>query len=359
MNDLLGIGTRLTVTDSGLVVLSLIIAGIFVIALLFSAYAVLLRTRHARRDQLWERLRQEWEGPVLAAIADPATVPDVHARIPKQHRMHFVQFALEYARRLRGEERQTLRRLVEPYLDQIAERATHRRSEVRTRAIQTLGTLGLPKYEKEVLEGLEDDSPLVSMVAARYLARPEFPQYAPRLLEHLDRFQVWNRSFLASMLAAMGPEVSPMLRDGLVNDDLPPWLRAVYAEALRMQRDPRAADPAIVAVDGVDHRDLGASLLRLIAAVGRPEHVDAVRALCFSDDEIIRAQALHALGVIGDTAELPLLFAGMDDASPWAALHAARGVRDAGGLDLLRQIAASDEPQAGLARQVLSEEHQP
>lgn len=358
MNDFLGLGTRLTVTDSGLVVLSLIIVGIFVIALVFSAYAVLLRMRHARRDRLWKRLRERWEGPVLAAIADPERVPDVQARVPKQYRMHFVQFVLEYARRVRGEERRTLRRLVEPYLDEIAERASHPRSEVRTRAVQTLGTLGLPKYEKEVLEGLEDSSPLVSMVAARYLARPEFPQYAPRLIEHLDQFEVWNRSFLASMLAAMGPEISPMLRGGLTDRELPPWLRAVYAEALRMQRDSRAADPAVAALEGVDHRDLGASLLRLVAAVGRPEHVDTIRELCFSADEIIRAQALHALGVIGDTAELPLLFAGMDDASPWAALHAARGVRDAGGADLLRQIADSDQPQARLAGQVLFEEPQ-
>lgn len=224
--------------------------------------------------------------------------------------------------------------------------------------MQTLGTLGLPRYSAEVLKGLYDPSPLVSMVAARYLARPEFPQYAPELMTHLHRFEGWNRRFLASMLATMGPEVSPMLRDGLLDPERPTWLRGVFAEALRMQLDPRAADAAVEALEATDDRDFSASLLRLLAAVGRPGHVEVLRALSDTDDEIVRAQALHALGVLGGRAELPLLFAGMDDPSPWAALHAARGVRDAGGVELLEEIAESDHAQAELAGQVLFEEAQ-
>jgi hypothetical protein len=46
----------------------------------------------------------------------------------------------------------------------------------------------------------------------------------------------------------------------------------------------------------------------------------------------------------------------MDDPSPWATLHAARGVRAAGGRRILEEIAASDHPHAALAGQVLFEE---
>lgn len=356
MSDVLGLTERLSAVDSGLVFLSLVILGILVLALGFSAYTLLLRTRHARRERLRAELKSRWEGPVLAAIADPDRISEVHPLVPGRYRMHFVQFVLDFARRVRGVERRTLRRLVEPYLDEIAERVAHRRAEVRTRAVQTLGTLGLPKYEDEVLAGLEDPSPLVSMVAARYLARPEFPQYGPELMKHLGRFEGWNRSFLASMLAAMGPEMAPILRDGLVDAEQPAWLRSVYAESLRMRRDARAAAPAVDALVDAEGRDLAASLLRLLAAVGRPEHVDVVRSLCQAEDEIIRAQAFHALGVLGDVAELPILFAGMEDTSPWAALHAARGVRDAGGAEMLEEIARSETELARLAGQVLFEE---
>jgi len=345
------------VGESALLLVTLIVLGILLIAVLFSLYAILLRVGHSRRERLQAELRDRWEGPVLSAIADPARVSDVHPLIPRQYRMHFVQFVLDYARRVRGAERKTLRRLVEPYLDEIAERATHPRAEVRTRAVQTLGILGLPKYSKEVLAGLEDPSHLVSMVSARYLARPEFPEYGPALMEHLERFDGWNRFFLASMLAAMGPEVSPVLRDGLGDEGQPPWLRAVYAEALRMQVDARSADPAVEALSpGMGHRDLAASLLRLLAAVGRPEHIDAIRPLCQVEDEIVRAQAFHALGMLGDEKELPLLFHGMEDESPWAALHAARGAREAGGSAHLREIATGEGDRARLAGQVLYEE---
>lgn len=342
---------------SALAVLSLIIFGILVIALVFSAYAVLLRIRHSRRDRLHDQLTSRWEGPVLAAIADPSRIPEVYPLVPRRFRLHFVQFVLDYARRVRGVERVTLRRLVEPYLDEIAQRSRHPRAEVRTRAVQTLGMLGLPKYGSEVLAGLNDPSPLVSMVSARYLARPEFPEYGPALMKHLERFEGWNRYFLASMLAQMGPEVSSVLRDRLGDESEPGWLRVVYAEALRMQVDARSADVAVAALGGghVD-RDLKASLLRLVAAVGRPEHLDVVRPFCRVEDEIIRAQALHALGMLGDEQELPLLFAGMEDESPWAGLHAARGVREAGGVAALREIAASEGDLARLAGQVLVEE---
>ena len=356
MPDLLGPGSDLAATDTALLFLGLTVCALLLVALSFAAYALLLRHGHARRERLTAALRERWEGPVLSALADPERIPQVHALVPRQHRLRFVQFILEYVRRVRGAERRVLRQLVEPFLGEVAERTEHRRSEVRTRAVQTLGTLGLPRYAPEVLAGLDDPSPLVSMVAARYLARPEFPQYAPQLLEHLHRFEGWNRRFLASMLANMGPELSPRLREGLTDEDRPAWLRGVFAEALRMQLDPRAADVAAEVLKETDDRDLSASLLRLLATVGRPEHVELLRRLADTDDEIIRAQALHALGVLGDESELPLLFAGMDDPSPWAALHAARGVRDAGGAELLAEIAESDHEQAALAGQVLFEE---
>lgn len=344
-------------SDSALLLLSVIVLAVLVLAILFSLYAIVLRVGHSRRERLQATLQERWEGPVLTALAEPDRVPDVHALVPRAHRLYFVQFVLDYARRVRGAERRTLSRLVEPFLDEIAEKTKHPRAEVRTRAVQTLGTLGLPKYAKEVLAGLEDPSPLVSMISARYLARPEFPEYGPALMEHLERFEGWNRFFLASMLAAMGPEVSHVLREGLVDETQPAWLRAVHAEALRMQVDARAADPAVAVLSrGVVHRDLAASLLRLLATVGRPQHLEVVRPLCGVQDEVIRAEAFHALGMLGDERELPLLLDGMADESPWAALHAARGAREAGGGAQLRKIADEGGDRARLVGQVLAEE---
>ncbi|MBT8488378.1 MAG: hypothetical protein KJO65_06040, partial [Gemmatimonadetes bacterium] len=101
-------------SDPALVLLTLIVLSVIAIAVIFSVYAILLRLSHSRRGRLREALREQWEGPLLAAIADPAKVPEIHALVPRAYRMHFVQFVLNYARRVRGAERQTLRRVVEP-----------------------------------------------------------------------------------------------------------------------------------------------------------------------------------------------------------------------------------------------------
>lgn len=356
MGDLFGLAGTRTVSESALLALAIAIGALFVVTIAFSCYAIMLRVNHQIREKRREVLTERWQAPLLGVLVEPETAPAMHALVEEKYQKHFVQFVLEYIRRVRGDERHTLRALALPYLPLIAPRATHRRSEIRTRAIQTLGTLGLPKYRDEVLRALDDPSPLVSMVAARYAARREFPENAEHVLAHLARFEGWNRRFLASMLAAMGPQVSERLREGLGDEDTPTWLRSVQADALLMQLDPLAADVAAKVVVTSEDRELLAATLRLLAGVGRPGHAAVIRARCGSPDFVIRAQALKALGVLSDDEDMPLLRQSMDDPSPWVALHAARGLREAGGSKLLAEIAGSDDPRAALAGQVLYEE---
>lgn len=344
--------------ESALLLIVTATLALFGVSVAFSGYTVVLRIGHRVRGRRWQRLTARWEEPVLNALMDPAAEPAVHGLVGRRERLHFVRFVLEYSRRVRGEERRALRRLALPYLDGIAERAEHRRSEIRTRAIQTLGTLGLPVYAPQVVAALDDPSPLVSMVAARYLARSEFPEFAGPVIDHLHRFEGWHRRFLASMLAAIGPEISAELRARLADPSAPRWVRAVMAEALCLQLDPLAGDIAAEALTETDDRELVAPLLQLLAAVGRPEHADIVRVWAAASDDVARAQALHALGLLGVEDDVARLVAALDDPSPWVSLHAARGLRDAGGRKLLAAIAESTDPRAPVAGQVLYEERE-
>jgi len=356
MPDLLGLPEVQTLRESAFVGLIVIIGALLLVTIAFSTYAIFLRAAHHSREARWAHLTEQWREPVLSAVADPDTIPAVHDTVGDKQGLHFVRFVLEYARRVRGEEKRTLRELVRPYLGEIAERAGSRSIEVRARAIQTLGTLGLPQHADKVIAALDDPSPLVAMVAARALSREETPQYADAVLARLGRFEGWNRRFLAAMLAAIGPEVSEALRRGLADGDAQPWGRAVQADALHMQGDFLAGDVAAEVLGSTEDHELLTSALRLLADVGRTAHMPAVRAHCASPDVVIRAQALRALGTLGGADEIPRLLGAMDDPSPWAALYAARGVRDAGGREVLTEVAASDHPRALLAGQVLSED---
>ena len=131
--------------------------------------------------------------------------------------LRFLSFLLRFARRLTGTERKRVDELATPYLDRLLPQLTARQPERRARAIQTLATLGQRRYHAQIERSLADPSPLVSMVAARSLARRESPDFAVSILAHLHRFGHWRPSFLASMLASVGPAVAPALRKVLAD----------------------------------------------------------------------------------------------------------------------------------------------
>ena len=336
--------------------LSLTVVLLFTVTVGFSVYAIVLRIAYERRNRLWAALTERWSEPVLAAIADPTTIPAVHAVVEERYRLYFVNFVLDYSQRVRGEELNTLRSLAEPYLGVIASRVRHRRPEVRLRSVQTLGTLGLPTYETAVLEALDDPQESVAIVAARALARPEYAHHASSIFEKLPRFSGWEHLFLAAMLAEIGPAVLPLLRDRLADDTAPEWLRTVDAIALRLQLDPRGADIAVAALESATDVELIAALMRLVAELGRPEHVPALRRFATSTSPVVRSQAIRALGALGDENEVPLLERGLDDPDPWASANAARGLLSVGGPRLLERVSTAHPEHAGLLKQVAREE---
>jgi hypothetical protein len=331
-----------------------IVSALFVLTLTFSAYAIALRLRHGARDRRRARYAEKWKDRLLLALADEEEATALQRSVLEQERLPFVGFAVQYARRLRGDGRATLGHLVRPFLGLIADRADSPSVEIRARAIQTLGMLGLPEHAPRVIAALDDTSTLVAMVAARALARQESPEYAQAVLARLHRFNGWDQRFLASMLASMGPGVAQALRDGLADVRAEPRSRAVLADALQIQGDLAAGDVAAQTLKTTDDRELLAASLRLLRDVGRPEHADAVRALARSADPVIRAHALSALGAVGGESDVPQLVESMRDSSPWAALNAAKGVLAAGGVDVLTEMATSTDRVGVLARQVLS-----
>jgi hypothetical protein len=355
MRELLAAAGTAGPRDSVLLILLGVVFALWVLTVLLSVYAIVLRRHHLRRERRREALAERWRGPLLLALADSDGGTDVGLLVDEKDRLRFVGYVLEFARRVRGEERRVLRDLARPHLELVAQRARYRQEEVRARAIQTLGTLGLPDYAPLVVGALDDTSPLVAMVAARALAREETPEYALEVLARLERFKGWDRRFLASMLAAMGPEVAATIRSGLEDTANDPWVRALLAEAAYLQGDFLAADPAARVLRESRDRELRVSALRLLGGVGRPEHASMIRDLCRSEDATIRAQALAALVTVGGREDLPVFLEAIEDPYPWAALYAARGVAASGGVDALARLGESDHPRAALARQVLAE----
>ena len=326
-----------------------------VLALAFALAAVALRWKNERRRARLDALEARWEPALLQALADPTRLDELHGLVEDGDRLPFVRFVLRYVGRVTGSQRTHLRAVVAPYLDPVAGDARTGTVEERALAVQTLGTLGLPEYEAVVLHALDDDSPLVAMVAARALARRDQAHYAEHVLQRLHRFGSWSRGYLAAMLAQIGAEAGPSLRATLGDTREPSWVRAVAADALRRLNDVMAAPTAVNVLHQSDDRDLVAACLRLLSRTGDSRHLETTRVLAQSSDPVVRSTAIQAVGHLGGSNDTELLFKGLSDTSPWVSLQSARAIGRALGTDRLRSLADSDHPRAALARQVLRE----
>ncbi len=337
------------------VMLSVGVAVLVVLVVGFATSVVVLRVRNAEKARRWNALEAKWEQPLLEALVGERDIERVLELVRPDEQLFFVDYLLRYARRLRGSEREVLTRLARPFLQPIAERTTIKDAERRARAVQTLGELGLQWHADAVVAALDDDSPLVRMIAARALVREDHPEYLPAVLGRFHLFMHWSPNFLASMLAATGPAALPALREAYADATRDPRARAVTATALGYLNDVEAGDMAAHIVETETDTDLVSASLRLLARVGRREHLPIVRARISAQSFAVRAAAASALGAFGDRDDVGRLREAYNDASPWVAIHAARALREVGEATVLRDLAAERPARASLALQVLNE----
>jgi HEAT repeat protein len=171
----------------------------------------------------------------------------------------------------------------------------------------------------------------------------------------LDRFAAWDPGFLASILAAIGPSVSPLLLDVLSDESSSVRVRQVAARTLlKLNYLPAGSVAASVAEQATDP-DLVSACLRLLAVVGHNGHLPAIRLLADSPDEVVRQQAVRALGSLEEPARLPRLLPYLHDESPWVAMEAARALAQFGDGRLLSSAAAGSGRVAVIAGQALLE----
>lgn len=321
----------------------------------FVAAALVLRWRNLRKARRWNVLEERWEAELLDFIAGDITADALRTRISRDDSRYFIDYLTRFARRMRGSERKMVEELAAPYLPLIVRQLRSRQAATRSRAVRSLSLLGLKSYAPEIIGALDDASPIVAMTAARELSRRENPQYAPAVLLRLERFRDWSPAFLAAMLAGIGPDAATFLRGTLANERQPSSVRAVAADALRALNDLPAADVAATALLRERQRDVVAAALRLLKQCGNAKHATAIRPLAHNPDDLIRAQALSALGTLGDSRDVSTLTAALSDPSIWVASHAAQALLANAGRSVLDGIAASAHPRADLARQVLVE----
>lgn len=233
-------------------------------------------------------------------------------------------------------------------------------AERRAYYLQILGTLSQEDRSQTLLQALEDPAPLVALVAFRRLCEPEHAQFAPQLIDHLDRFEQIAPGLLASLLARLGFDALPALRQAFADPNRSPRVRIILAQTLSQLNDPQAATLAarILQSSSLDE-ELTIALLRLLTQDGAPAHQEVILRYLDHPSERIRAEAVRALGTAGDANSLGLLVQALQDASPWVAMIAARTLKQRQQVALLEEAATRYPGRRLLIEQVLHENTAP
>lgn len=339
--------------------LALLIAGIILFALLvvvFTIATIYIRLRNLNRQKRYERLEKTWL-PVLLDVLEGERAPRyLMYQVKRRDRVFFLRFLLVYSERMRGAEvNQALYALARPFFPWVWKRLRSGWPERRAEALRMIATFALHEHGWQIVPYLRDPSPLVAMTAARSLVHEGEPEMIVPVLEQIDRFTNWNASYLASLLASADREAIPHIRDLLADGNRSQTARACAADALREVSDSAGADIAAHTLESPQGRELTAACLRLLRKVGRSEHAPVVRKLLAHPDDVIRANAMSAIGVLGREEDTASMVDGLTHPSVWVSIHAARGLVRAGRMEPLRDLARSEHQHATIARQILDE----
>lgn len=262
-------------------------------------------------------------------------VENVTAFVRPEERLYFVQYLNQIAHRVRGESLKILSRLANPFLGEIVRRATVDDAERRARAVHTIAMLGGPQQIPILRQALEDPSPLVVMVAARGIVHANVEGEGHAILAHINRFEHWSPSLLASTLAACGTELGPELCRVLADREQAPWFRAVAAAALSRLRYAPAAEHAVLIIEQESDREVVAAALQLLGSLRIPVGIEAVRGRLSDVDPVLRVHATRTMGRLGRRHDANFMVTLLSDTSPWVAIRAAQAILDLGAEDLL------------------------
>lgn len=343
-----------TASDSLLHAVLLSGLAVFLLTLALLLVISLLRFMADRRARLDAVLAARWQPVFFQAIEGlPHEAPRIHGR----DREVIMRVWLQFTELLRGEGRVRLSRLAhELQLVGTALRLLQR-GDVRGRLLAVVG-LGRMQAEegKLPLQALmNEDNPVLSLLAARSLLQIDPRDTAAAVLAAIGRRGDWSLARVAAMLgevdaALLGPRLLEAL--AVADAESVPRLLALLDTVNVGDRWP-VLEPLLYPGQPVD------TLAAALKVAGDPRALGAARALAAHAAWPVRAQAAAALGRLGGADDAGRLRDLLGDAEWWVRYRAALALVRMPGVNRaqLDQLAAGlhDPFAADMLRQVLAE----
>lgn len=304
----------------------LVIAGLNVLMMGMTVVLRMVRSVGGRRRQALLKEADALLEEVLAGGSVPEGLNALATRDPDV----LSEAMIRHLSLLRGAQRERLvelaagLRLVDYYAGEISARSRWRRA----RAAENLGYLGGPEVVGPLSGLLSDGDETVRAVAARALARIGTPEAARILVRSLGDPSDLTRLRVAENLERLGPlAVEPLIERLRSGEERASAMAARILGNLRA----REAAPALLqaARDG-EGVDLRAQAVLALGRIGDPEYVPTLLAAARDQEWPVRAQAANALRMIGDVSAIPQLERMVSDREWWVRVNAARALASLG-----------------------------
>ncbi len=231
---------------------------------------------------------------------------------------------------LRGSELERLRQLAtdiglrDHYIRQLRSSRRWRRA----RAAECLGYLAGHEVVARLRALLNDPDETVRAVTARALARIGGDDAADALARALSDPSELTSLRVAENLHRLGMTAIPHLTRALSSGN-----RRAQVLAARILGELRAHEARSAlrhAASFGQDENVRAQAVAALGKVGDPEDVELIARCARDRDWPVRAQAANALGMIGDTSTIPLLRELMRDPQWWVRLNASRALANMG-----------------------------
>jgi HEAT repeat protein len=321
------------------------VAGLTLTVALLIALIITVRGRTVGGRREEARLRPPAERLLAEFLVGGTRVPPMAG---PYERAALLRAALEALADLRGSERTRLVELLDQlgYASQALSELGARRRAVRRRAAETLAVIAGPPMAPALTACLADRDVLVRTTCARILAEMGGEETVPMVVAAARRDVLIAPGAAAAVVLALGQR-RPAALAPLLDPGGPPELRAI---AITIVGELRMAQYAPALQESLSGSDIVAtSAARGLGLIGEPQATGALGRLALDEQRSpsARAEAVTALGAIGDRAEVHLLER-LIAAADWPVqAAAARALARLGppGMAALDRAARSSQPQ--------------
>ena len=336
----------------------LIIAILFlvVLAFLFSLFTVYLRYKNDKKREIYTLLEKKWEPKIFDYLGNDLTKEDVFNTVNQSEEVFFVDYLYRFEQRLDGRSKEMIKVLAKPYLKYIEKNMTSPSPEIRAKALMILGNLDEGDYLYEIIEMLDDKSPVVSIIAAKTLSQLGNIEALDDVVMHMHRYEFWSRDLLARNLSFFGVEACEFLIFVFLTEDFDDQTRIIAADTLVILNNYEIHPVAFKTLKSSESNEIKAACLRLLSNTHEAEYIEYIRELTISDNFLIKLYALKLLSAAGNLSDHKVFIRLLRDEEPWIRIYAARALKSTRGYDVLVELSKEKGIGYDAVVQVLNED---